>query len=291
MSPISPFRSRRTLTLTLVIVVLLVVPIAVYASHSFNDVPDSHTFHGDIDWLAEAGVTRGCNPPTNDEFCPDDEVTRGQMAAFLRRLATQEIVAAKTARFASDAGTLDGVTRESLLGLGTGNKGLRNESLTSAAPRTMSVINVSTGEQPVVSFVQFSGFFTMTGNATTTDHQLVCWTSPTELDEFEPSELPNGYWWSTYPTSPGVGTTSGPQHSVPFAVTYGQFVDRNQSLTLYNQCADLFAGSAPADEKFMVRTSVNGWAVPTDNNNFQPASFEITPLGESNVDGAGDPSG
>jgi hypothetical protein len=32
-----------------------------------------------------AGVTLGCNPPTNDEYCPDDLVTRGQMAAFLKR--------------------------------------------------------------------------------------------------------------------------------------------------------------------------------------------------------------
>src|SRR5690606_40264743 len=35
--------------------------------------------------LAAADITRGCNPPTNDRFCPDDPVTRGQMAAFLVR--------------------------------------------------------------------------------------------------------------------------------------------------------------------------------------------------------------
>jgi len=43
------------------------------------------TFEGDIDRLAAAGVTRGCNPPDNTRFCPDDPVTRGQMAAFLHR--------------------------------------------------------------------------------------------------------------------------------------------------------------------------------------------------------------
>ena len=42
-------------------------------------------FHQDIDWLAAAGVTRGCNPPVNDRFCPDDYVSRGQIAAFLVR--------------------------------------------------------------------------------------------------------------------------------------------------------------------------------------------------------------
>jgi hypothetical protein len=42
-------------------------------------------FEGDIDRLATAGITRGCNPPTNDRFCPTTTVTRGVMAAFLVR--------------------------------------------------------------------------------------------------------------------------------------------------------------------------------------------------------------
>jgi uncharacterized delta-60 repeat protein len=44
-----------------------------------------HTFELAIDRLRTAGVTEGCNPPDNDRFCPDDLVTRGQMAAFLVR--------------------------------------------------------------------------------------------------------------------------------------------------------------------------------------------------------------
>lgn len=51
----------------------------------FEDVDDDNTFHDDIEWLAIEGVTRGCNPPTNTRFCPDGDVTRGQMAAFLDR--------------------------------------------------------------------------------------------------------------------------------------------------------------------------------------------------------------
>lgn len=42
-------------------------------------------FEADINALARSEVTKGCNPPTNDRFCPDDPVTRGQMAAFLVR--------------------------------------------------------------------------------------------------------------------------------------------------------------------------------------------------------------
>lgn len=46
---------------------------------------DGSVFEADIDRLGTAGVTRGCNPPLNDRFCPDELVTRGQMAAFLAR--------------------------------------------------------------------------------------------------------------------------------------------------------------------------------------------------------------
>jgi hypothetical protein len=51
---------------------------------SFSD-DDGSIFEPDIEWLAGEGITRGCNPPVNDMFCPHDPVTRGQMAAFLVR--------------------------------------------------------------------------------------------------------------------------------------------------------------------------------------------------------------
>ena len=50
----------------------------------FIDDNDS-VFEGDINAIAEAGITKGCNPPTSDRFCPDGKITRGQMAAFLSR--------------------------------------------------------------------------------------------------------------------------------------------------------------------------------------------------------------
>ena len=54
------------------------------SGESFIDA-QGHTFEKDIAALAGAGITRGCNPPVNDRFCPDERVTRGQMAAFLAR--------------------------------------------------------------------------------------------------------------------------------------------------------------------------------------------------------------
>ena len=47
----------------------------------FTDTADS-IFAGDIDRLAASGITRGC---AADRYCPNASVTRGQMAAFLRR--------------------------------------------------------------------------------------------------------------------------------------------------------------------------------------------------------------
>ncbi len=77
--------ARRTLLLLLATVLSIAVVTPVAAAPSFTDVPDSNIFSDDIEWLARVGITQGCNPPTNDQFCPNDYVTRGQMAAFLVR--------------------------------------------------------------------------------------------------------------------------------------------------------------------------------------------------------------
>lgn len=57
------------------------------------DVPPGGTFVDDngsvhepnIEAIAHRGLTRGCNPPANDRFCPNAGVRRGHMAAFLDR--------------------------------------------------------------------------------------------------------------------------------------------------------------------------------------------------------------
>ena len=50
----------------------------------FTDIADS-VHARDIEALAAAGITRGCNPPDNTRFCPNEPVTRAQMASFLVR--------------------------------------------------------------------------------------------------------------------------------------------------------------------------------------------------------------
>jgi hypothetical protein len=46
---------------------------------------DGSIFETAIQTIASQGVTVGCNPPTNDRFCPRDNVTRDTMATFLAR--------------------------------------------------------------------------------------------------------------------------------------------------------------------------------------------------------------
>jgi hypothetical protein len=46
---------------------------------------EGSVFEDDINAIATAGITLGCNPPTNDNYCPNDNVTRAQMASFIVR--------------------------------------------------------------------------------------------------------------------------------------------------------------------------------------------------------------
>ena len=59
------------------------------ATDYFTD-DDASIFEDDINSVAAAGITAGCNPPANDNYCPDDSVTRGQMATFLTRALNLE---------------------------------------------------------------------------------------------------------------------------------------------------------------------------------------------------------
>ena len=53
-------------------------------THEFVD-DVGHLFEADIEWAGATDISRGCNPPSNTRFCPNDAVTRGAMAAFLVR--------------------------------------------------------------------------------------------------------------------------------------------------------------------------------------------------------------
>lgn len=50
----------------------------------FTDVSASATYCTNTEWLANRGITLGC---VGTNFCPNDPVTRAQMALFMNRLA------------------------------------------------------------------------------------------------------------------------------------------------------------------------------------------------------------
>ncbi|MFV1962129.1 MAG: S-layer homology domain-containing protein, partial [Acidimicrobiia bacterium] len=60
------------------------VRVAERDSGTFID-DDGNIHEPNIEAIAAAGITNGCNPPDNDRFCPDRDVSRGEMAAFLIR--------------------------------------------------------------------------------------------------------------------------------------------------------------------------------------------------------------
>lgn len=103
------------------------MPLVVLASHDFSDVPTGSTFHNDISRVKGAAITAGCG---GGRYCPDDPVTRGQMAAFLSRTAS---------RGAYDAGTLSPVP---------------------AAPTDLAVVTVRGSNVPGgTALVQLTGTF------------------------------------------------------------------------------------------------------------------------------------
>lgn len=102
---------RRTIRTTVVALVAAVVA-GTLAAGAQTDLPPGGTFvdddgnihEGFIEAIAAEGVTRGCNPPDNDRYCPSDPVTRGQMAAFLVRAL--DLGASSEDHFGDDEGSV-----------------------------------------------------------------------------------------------------------------------------------------------------------------------------------------
>jgi hypothetical protein len=63
------------------------------ATPYFTDVPASHPYFPWIQKMRQLGITSGCSPTT---YCPDDPVTRGQMAVFIMRGEFNQLLPADT---------------------------------------------------------------------------------------------------------------------------------------------------------------------------------------------------
>lgn len=67
-----------------VLVELSIPPPSLPPGGTFVD-DDGNAHEANIEAIAALGITEGCNPPHNDEFCPNASVTRAEMAVFLVR--------------------------------------------------------------------------------------------------------------------------------------------------------------------------------------------------------------
>ncbi len=71
----------------LIFVLFLLAPFPMLAQAApcagFGDVDASDSFCPNVDWMKNRKITLGCAPGA---YCPDDYVTRLQMAAFMKRL-------------------------------------------------------------------------------------------------------------------------------------------------------------------------------------------------------------
>ena len=75
-------RLRRAGAALAMAILIVGLPLVTLASDTFTDVPNTNTFHAQINAIALAGITTGCGPGV---YCPADPVTREQMAGFMHR--------------------------------------------------------------------------------------------------------------------------------------------------------------------------------------------------------------
>jgi len=116
---------RKLLLFAIVAAAVAVPSVASAHGGGFTDVPADHVFHDDIQWLADQGITNGCTETT---FCPDNNVTRGQMAALLHRFAEgsdpEDLASANLATAAyQDVAAAEAAGYVSTLGPGEGSFG------------------------------------------------------------------------------------------------------------------------------------------------------------------------
>ncbi len=100
-----PRTRMRTVTLLVAVAALTAITTvaAMAGSSQFADVDAGATHEDGIGFMAETGVTAGCSPGF---FCPQDDVTREQMATFMHRLSGQ----ADGVDPSVDAATVQGMT-------------------------------------------------------------------------------------------------------------------------------------------------------------------------------------
>lgn len=121
-------------------------------SGPFFDVPASHPFAADILWLKDQGITNGCNADST-LFCPDQTVTRGQMARFLRvalslpSTTEDQFTDDEASPFESDINAIAvaGITTGCAEGLFCPDQGVLRAQMASFLRRALALTPIPTG--------------------------------------------------------------------------------------------------------------------------------------------------
>ena len=134
-----------------VVLAVLIAPVAAAGATSlWADVPDDSIFVDDTNWMKITGVSVGCNPPDNTEYCPKSLLTREQMAAFMHRLSDLQVVDAATAIDAENAensDTVDGRDADELMSI-TGSTTVEGVAFLPAAGNPKLLTTLSDFEVP-----------------------------------------------------------------------------------------------------------------------------------------------
>lgn len=76
----------RMMGVSVLVALLLLAAMPAIAQSTGRFVDDDGNIHEvDIEAIAAAGITLGCNPPVNDRYCPAASITRAELAAMLIR--------------------------------------------------------------------------------------------------------------------------------------------------------------------------------------------------------------
>ena len=228
-------RMARRLTRVGLVALMLTLPVVVSANHQFTDVPTSHTFHAAIARAYGARLTTGCSAT---RFCPDANVSRGQMTAFLNRGLGRGALDVGGTGLADDWATFDdGVLGEVDLLHGGAPGGSGHVLVTASATAyttqagicpcelVVSLFNADTFEESVFSFE------VITNVATPPDADFQVWyegsASVTYLFTV-PSGVTNTYLLAAdiTPTTPPTNDVAGAQWNltavyVPFGANGG----------------------------------------------------------------------
>lgn len=96
-----PGRHRRIRGVVATLVAAAVLaPVAVQASHQYDDVATSNKYHTPIDAISDAGITKGCKA---NLYCPTSFIRRDHLATWLTR---------SSSRITEDTDVLDATVRD-----------------------------------------------------------------------------------------------------------------------------------------------------------------------------------